>query len=108
MNQELKKWLEMNGPRNKEAIASCNTFAGIMTQNALEDPGVALQLGYALMLDKPIVLIVDKTMQVPASLVKIARLIERVDTKNPVDMERAGAAVTAFAQSLKNGDKQNG
>lgn len=99
--EQFNEWLKKASEGSLPKLEQSSVYAGIATENFLKDPVCALQLGYAILLDKPIVLIADKTMQLPASLVKVAKLIERVDIKSQEDMSRASKAVAEFARSMQ-------
>jgi hypothetical protein len=84
----------------KGGIEGSHVFASLVTQSYLDSPECALQVGLAVMLDKPICLIVDKGRKIPANLIKIAKIIEYADFKNAKDLERAAATVQKFAESI--------
>ena len=96
LDEKTKEWLDKVGKDSYEKIEMSSSFAGVVTSSFLKSPLCALQIGYAVILGKPIILIVDKNLQLPQSLVKIAGLIERVDTNNPDDMNRAKQSIQNF------------
>lgn len=98
--EQFNQWLKDASADSLPKIKDSGTYAGIVTDSFLKDPLCALQLGYAMLLDKPIILIADKSMKLPESLVKISKLIERVDIKNPADMRRASQSIAEFAKGL--------
>lgn len=56
---------------------------------ALEDPQYLLQLGYAIMLDKPIVLVASHKQTVPEKLRNVADVIGRYEENNMDSIEEA-------------------
>lgn len=83
---EFNEWLEKAHKEDSEGIGSSAICSSIVSKGYLENPRCALQIGLAILMDKPLFLIVDKDQKIPASLVRAAQAIERVDTKNPADM----------------------
>jgi chaperonin GroEL (HSP60 family) len=94
---EFIKWGKDTGSKINDSAV----FAGIVSENTLNDPMMALQIGYAVLLDKPIILIVDKSMKIPEGLTKIAKVIERIDKNNAADMKRASESVGNFAKQFR-------
>jgi len=98
MDKKVKEWLKSQ-QKNLDRLDESNVYAGIVSPNFLTDPACALQLGFAILRDKPIFLLVEKNLTIPESLVKVAKIIERFDGKNPdPDMERASKAMAKFAK----------
>lgn len=87
--------------RTADAMSKSHVYAGIVTDAFVKDPMCAMQLGFALLMDKPIILIIDKETKVPERLVKMAQLIERVDVKNEAEMNRATASIQKFMGNIK-------
>lgn len=98
---EFKKWLSDAGKDSGEKIANSAAFIGIGSTNYMENPLCALQLGLAILMDKPIFMIVDHDRPVPKALVKVADCIERVKMNDPKDMVRAQKSIQQFLQQLK-------
>lgn len=96
----MNEWLRAAVDRNVEPMRQSAMFVSIATKNFIKDPLCALQLGMAILMDKPIVIIADKNEKMPEALVKIAKVIEKVDFDNKADFERAMTSVGEFAQTL--------
>lgn len=94
------EWLKQNAKDSGAKIEASGSFMSLVTKNYLESPLCALQLGIAVMLDKPIVLIVDKNTEVSKHLVKIASLIEKIDLNNPEELKRAIESIGKFQATL--------
>ncbi len=62
-----------------EKIHSSGIFMGLVTENFMDSGEVAMQMGFAILMDKPIGLLVLKNAKVPEHLKKIAYHIEYVD-----------------------------
>lgn len=65
-----------------EKIVSSKIFLSLLTENALRSPHVLIQLGIAILHDKPIFLVVEKGVKVPEHLKKIATRIEFFESKD--------------------------
>lgn len=97
---DLDKWLKNAVESSAEPMEKSAMFISIATKSYLKSPLCALQLGMAILMDKPIVLIVDKNEKMPEALVKIAKIIERVDFDNKADMSRAMKSISKFTKTL--------
>lgn len=106
MDDELKKWIEEATKKTKPGIEGSDIFASIVSPNYLNDPLCALQLGIAILLDKPIFLIVERSAKIPPGLVRVAQHIERADLSNPEDLQRATTSLGEFVKNLP--EKTNG
>lgn len=85
----LKQVAEMNGKK----IRDCPLYMSLVTENFLKDPKCALELGLALLMDKPIALIVIKGTKIPENLKKVAKAIEVFDPDDDQGMQRAAKAL---------------
>ena len=66
----------------------------------VKEPLPLLQLGMAIMLDKPIVLLVRRGAKVPNHLKKIAMSIEYIKDDSQKEIERATIAILNDTQSV--------
>lgn len=99
--QQFKDWLDHAGKDSGQKISDSAAFIGVGSTNYMENPLCALQLGLAILMDKPIFMIVDHDRPVPKALVKVADCIERVKMNDPRDMKRAQKSIQQFLQQLK-------
>ena len=99
-DKEFDGWLKSSVESCAKPMEESTIFASIVTKNYMKNPLCALQLGLAILMNKPIILIVDKNEKIPESLVKIAKVIEYVDTENPADMRRASESIAKLAEQL--------
>lgn len=80
-----------------EKLKASKAYMAIVSPAFLEDKTAALQLGFAVLLDKPIFLLAIKGVQIPNHLVKIATCIERVNSDSKEEMRKAAEA---FAERM--------
>lgn len=73
--------------RNAEGIQNSAFFLAIFSGNYATDAVCLLQLALAIVMDKPIVLIVPLGIPIPAKLRQIADAIEEVDMEEPKAVE---------------------
>lgn len=100
-NEYFEQWLKDAADDSGKKIQSSEVFTGILTENFLNNPLCALQMGYAVLMDKPIILIVDEKTPIPKSLAKLAKVIERINIDNPKDMERAQNSIRNFLNAMQ-------
>ena len=88
---EVKEWLESAGrdmlPKMKESALCISIYSGKV------DAKFAMELGAALLYDKPIILMVTKDAQLPPRLEKIADAIVRGDIGDEATKDRLQAAI---------------
>lgn len=98
---KLKQWAREAVKKREPIIKDATIFTAIVTDNFLKNPLCALEVGLAVLMDKPIFIIVDNADKVPAHLVKIARVIERVDTSNAEEMRRVSENISKLADQVE-------
>lgn len=91
MQKNMTEWLSRVVKGSGEKIEQSDIFATIFTKSYKESPQCALELGMALLLDKPLALIVIEGTPIPEGIKRAAIAIEYV--KDSEDMERATMAV---------------
>ena len=84
--------------RMREQMDKSNIFLGLATPGWFDDPLCWAQLGYAIMKDKPIYLLVQGHPTIPDNLLKCAKGIERFN--HDEDMELAMNRLYKKIQSL--------
>ena len=99
-DDEFKQWLERNAADSGAKIKDSAIMASLVTENFMQSPLCALQIGFAILYDKPICLIVDETMTIPRSLSKAARAIEKVRLGNEEDMARAMQTIKRITEEV--------
>ena len=89
--QEVREWLERAGsdmfPKMKSSECSIAIYSGQV------DPKFALEIGAAILYDKPIVLLVTKEASLSPSLERAAAAIVRGAMDEPGTVERLQAAI---------------
>ena len=72
----MKRWFRKISEDSGKKIEGSNVFMSIFTTDYKREPQCALELGIAILLDKPIYLVVPNGTVVPKHLEKIAKGIE--------------------------------
>lgn len=85
----FKKWFKDIVADSGAKIENSDCFMSLFTPNYKQSPQCALELGIAIMLDKPIALLVSKGTTVPAVLERIATAIEFCDSDDPEEFHQA-------------------
>lgn len=83
----MSEWMRQVVKRSGEKILNSEIYLSLFTKNFKEDPQCLLELGIAIMLDKPITLLVKDGASVPENLKKICVAIEYF--KGPDDLDAA-------------------
>lgn len=98
--KEIDKWVREHSAEVIPSLEASALYTGIVTDNFIESPMCALQLGLAILMDKPIVLVAEKSQKIPGNLAKIARVIERVDFEKEDDMKRVRQSIIDLSNNL--------
>jgi hypothetical protein len=88
------QWDQMALQRLGAKLEQSSAFLALMTEKWKEDPNCLLQLGFAMMLDKPILLAVPEGVKVPRALARVADRIEYY--RSPEDYELAVERLLKF------------
>ncbi len=94
---KIKEWLD-HQVHNLEQLDKSVVFASIMTPNFLKAPECMLQIGAAICLGKPIILIVFDETDVPKKLAQIADKIIVASRNNP---DSAKDELTEFLRNFR-------
>lgn len=79
LTNEQKKWVKDSIERNLNGMNQCRTMVSIWSGDCARDPLMVLQMGLAVMLDKPIAILCVKNTPIPENIRKLAFAIEFVD-----------------------------
>ena len=90
--ERLRKIAKGSGKK----IEQSSIFLSIFTENYENDPVPALQLGLAMIMDKPIVLVVPEGVIVPENIKKVAQAIEYFDRDDKASMGKATRRLVAI------------
>jgi hypothetical protein len=77
-------WMKKVVERNGQALQESAVYLSMFTKNFMKDPKCMLELGMAIMMDKPICLLVFDGVKLPDNLKRVATKIEYVN-KNDMD-----------------------
>ena len=82
--QDARERLE---PMMRDSAVACSIYTGKV------DPKMALETGYMIMLDKPIIVLVKPGMKVPLKLARVADEIVEGELSDPTLSDRLKAAM---------------
>jgi hypothetical protein len=77
--------------RNFDGLSGSKTFCLLWNENMVDEVIPILQMGLAVYLDKPIVILMPKGSLMPANLRAMATAIEEFDPNDPKSIEAATA-----------------
>lgn len=83
--------------RNSEGMERSHIFLQLFTPGIRADPIALMQIGLAVVLDKPILLLVQEGIEIPDNVRRLARYLEEVDFRKDRDYETATRRLMAFA-----------
>lgn len=92
----------LNQPTHEEiieGISSSKFFVFAVGPGELLHPMVCLQVGAAVMLDKPIIIIAHPQVELPANIIKAAKVVHRADLADPKQCANAQAAVNEYVRN---------
>lgn len=69
--------------RNKKGIGDSDLFFLMFNDNGKQDALQCLQLGIAIMMDKPIIVMADDAAKLPKNLARLAVKVKRADIEDP-------------------------
>lgn len=101
-DKEFEAALKKSMLSNKGKIDGSAMFVSLYSDGMYKDPLACLQLGMAIMMDKPIVLIGLQGAKLPEHLKKIATFVDEVDSVE----DASGAIVKALSLIPKENDLQ--
>lgn len=99
--KEMTDWLKRANKASAEKIKESDIFLSLATDNFMDDPLCAFQLGLAILMDKPILVIANTDQKVPENLLRIAKVVVRGDLENKEGMGKAvSEALKGFDETL--------
>jgi hypothetical protein len=99
-DREIDQRLKDAAKRSFEGIQEAATFLALFSDDMREDPICLMQMGLAVYLNKPIVLLVPEGVEVPENLLMMARKIEYF-RRDPEDMTSLEAATNRLTDWMK-------
>lgn len=97
--EETRAWAQKVVDKSLPGIADSANFCSIVTDKFLQDPYCATQMGMALFMDKPIVLMVKVGTKIPSRLEKLADGI--VYFQDDADLKNASVRLTAILDKIE-------
>lgn len=99
--KEMTEWLKRANKGSAEKIKDSDIFLSLATDNYMDSPLCALQLGLAILMDKPILVVANTDQKVPENLLRIAKVVVRGDLENSEGMSKAVKdAIKGFDETL--------
>ncbi len=99
-DQEFKDYMKRVVDESGAKIKGCEVYASLLSEDFMKNPQCLLELGMAIVLDKPIVVIAINGQKVPENLRKVAKIVESANGK--ADMKRAVRSIGKVISELKN------
>jgi len=90
---KFKRWINNIANNSGEKIEGSDAFVSIYSSNYHESPQAALELGIAVMTDKPIGIIVLDGQKVSENIKRLAYAVEYVSDNSAVEMARASKRI---------------
>lgn len=85
----FKRWLQHVTDDSGSKIRDSHIFISLFTAGYEREPQCALQLGIAVMLDKPIYIAAPTGTKIPENIKRLARKIEFFDPNSPDNLKDA-------------------
>lgn len=98
---EFKRWLQRITKNSGSRIEQSSVFLSIYTIDYEREPQCALELGIAVLLDKPIYLLAPEGLKVAENVQRLARGLERYEAGNSDSLEAATKRLVKFALGEK-------
>ena len=92
--RKLKDWTRRVTRGQRDSAVFLNLWSDTMATDPSSDPVPVMQLGYAMLLDKPIVIVAQHGSTIPANVLRAARAVEYYDRDNTDSLH--AATIRAF------------
>jgi hypothetical protein len=86
---KLKEWTQKVTRGQRDSSVFMNLWSDTMATDPSSDPIPVMQLGYAMLLDKPIVIVAPHGSRIPENVKRCARAIEFYDHGNTASLHAA-------------------
>lgn len=97
---EMRRRLREAVRRNLPALESSSIFLAIFSRSYEDDALAVLQFGLAVLMDKPIYLVVERGREIPENVKRLCRRLEYYDPNDKAaTLEEATKAIIASAVS---------
>lgn len=97
---DFEKLLRKAAKRDLSPIMNSKCFTQIFNSNMVDEPLPTLQLGMAMLLDKPIYLLVPYGAKLPENLKKVAVQIDYFDRNTPGSLQLASERLKKFINEM--------
>lgn len=87
--QRLKDWTRQVTRGQRESAVFLDLWSDVMADDPSAQPVPVMQLGYAMLLDKPIVIVAPHGSRIPDNVKRVARTIEFYDRGNDASLHAA-------------------
>lgn len=96
-DDDIKEWARKVFERSFPQMRASAVFLSVYSKGMREDPTPCLQLGIALLLDKPIIVLAAEGEAVPENLRKVAKKICTYNLDSPESLQEATRKALAEA-----------
>jgi hypothetical protein len=86
--------------KSKREISSSTIYLSLFTESFTKDPVCLIQLALAVILNKPIMILVADGIKVPKNIVRLAYAIDTCDPKVPGSVEAAAERMRATFDAI--------
>lgn len=90
---KFKRWIQSVTADSGKKIEESDAFLSLYTDNYVQAPQCALELGIAIMLDKPIVILAPKGQKIPEVLIRLAQAVEFFDPEDDESFRMANERI---------------
>lgn len=98
---ETPPWSEGELAELHAKMVQSDTFLALFNEGWRKDPTCLVQLGFAMMLEKPILLLVPHGTRVPSALRRVADSVQYYDPDDRASFEAATTKILAVIDRIK-------
>lgn len=100
---ELQDWTRKVTKGQRDSAVFMSLWSDSMRDDPSGDPVPVMQLGYAMLLDKPIIVIAPQAARIPENVKRVARAIEFYDPDKTSSLHAATLRALAAVGLAKDG-----
>lgn len=97
---QFEQWARRATKGQKDSAVFVSLWNEIMFRDPMKEPHIPLQLGLALLLDKPIVIVAPRGAYIPVNLRRAARSVQYFDPGDETSMQEATRAALEESKVL--------
>lgn len=98
INEEIVEYIT----KSCKGVKESSHFLSLFTDNYEKEPYCIIQMGYAVLLDKPIYLIVQEGRKIPENLKRLAKKIVYCDISDKASISKAAEQIS---QAIKDSEE---